>query len=214
MAGRELVVFRRAEDGATRVEVDCGVVAPETVSRRLFGKFTEHLGRNIYNGMWAQILQNSTFGDWSFYKEVRRRADRWRAEGYPIDRVLAACDRGLSCWWTPYGAEEAGYCVDWTDPLNGDTSQRVEVPEGAEETGVEQAVHLPVHRTSAYTLSFHARGTSKALQVSLVGGDKGEVLASARMEGIGSDWRRFEAGLRIPEGAAASGKLVTLRIVS
>ena len=28
------------------------------ISRRLFGKFTEHLGRNIYNDMWAQVLRN------------------------------------------------------------------------------------------------------------------------------------------------------------
>ncbi len=73
----DLIFFTRSGD-ATRIEIDCTQCAAQPVNRLLFGKFTEHLGRNIYNGMWAQILQNSSFADWSYYRPMWRQAGgRW-----------------------------------------------------------------------------------------------------------------------------------------
>ena len=40
--------------------------SPDPIPRYITGKFTEHLGNNIYNGIEAQILRNPTFADFPF----------------------------------------------------------------------------------------------------------------------------------------------------
>src|SRR3990172_2030012 len=46
--------------------VDLSVRSPHPVNPLLLGKFCEHLGSNIYNGMDAQILRNPMFAKWRF----------------------------------------------------------------------------------------------------------------------------------------------------
>jgi alpha-N-arabinofuranosidase len=48
-----------AESASIRIRVDEKSGPP--VSKRLFGQFTEHLGRNVYGGAWAQVLENPGF---------------------------------------------------------------------------------------------------------------------------------------------------------
>ena len=66
-------------EARARIAVDAGVKGAP-VSRNLFGKFTEHLGRNVYLGMWSQILPNpefartETFGDEGRTVAMRGRA--------------------------------------------------------------------------------------------------------------------------------------------
>src|SRR6266576_7025023 len=40
--------------------------AANPIPKYITGKFAEHLGANIYNGMDAQILRNPTFADYPF----------------------------------------------------------------------------------------------------------------------------------------------------
>src|SRR5690349_15107473 len=48
------------------ITIDVERKSPHVVNPRLYGKFTEHLGSNIYHGIDAQILRNPTFGKWRF----------------------------------------------------------------------------------------------------------------------------------------------------
>ena len=52
---------------AARIAVDAARRDPP-ISRRLFGKFTEHLGRNVYLGAWAQVAANPEFASASRWK--------------------------------------------------------------------------------------------------------------------------------------------------
>lgn len=45
-----------AEPGEAVLRVHAGELAPYRIPRELTGKFCEHLGANIYNGMDSQIL--------------------------------------------------------------------------------------------------------------------------------------------------------------
>ena len=195
-----------------RIQVDCTRRADHPLNRLLFGKFTEHLGRNIYNGMWAQILQNSSFADWSYFSPMWNRAQSRHATEFPLDRMLAAYERGLACWWLPYGSASATYLIDWVEPFNSATSQRIEVPAAAPETGIAQAIYLPAHRMHSYTASFHARGKTNSLHISLIEEHTGATLASATVEGIDSEWKSFSAQLTIPEESLAPGTRVEFRI--
>ena len=195
---------------AARIAVDCGCRADRPIDRRLFGKFAEHLGRNIYSGMWAQILQNCSFSDWYYFRNLWSQS---RASGdFPMDRILAACERGLACWWIPYGHSDARYHIDWVDPLNSDTSQCVTAPAGGPETGIAQPVYLPVHRTLEYTAKFHARGTADGLRVSLASEETGEVIVEQSVDAPTAGWQDFSADLHLPPDSVKPGQRVEFRI--
>ncbi len=60
----------RADDPAASTEamvrIRAGQQAPQPISKYITGKFCEHLGTNIYNGMDAQILRNPTLAEYPF----------------------------------------------------------------------------------------------------------------------------------------------------
>ena len=196
----------------TRITIDAGTRAESPVNRLLFGKFTEHLGRNIYNGMWAQILQNSSFADWSFFRSMWNWRKSHHRSDYSLDEILSAYDRGLACWWLPSGSRETTYQIDWTHPFNSSTCQRVTVPAGSAEGGIAQPIYLPIHRTHSFTASLHARGNVDALRVSLVKGNTWEVLAEEVVEGLEEDWKPFTAQLSIPADTLSAGHPAELRV--
>jgi len=54
-------IVRFIEGDQPRIEVFASQRAGDPISPYLFGEFTEHLGSNVYNGAWAQILDNTGF---------------------------------------------------------------------------------------------------------------------------------------------------------
>ncbi|HID77204.1 MAG TPA: hypothetical protein EYP56_14570, partial [Planctomycetaceae bacterium] len=82
-AGNELFVFSPTSSGEIEAWVDVTRRADRPVSRLLYGKFTEHLGRNIYLGMWAQLLVNPGFEPAALWGQRAGRVGRelaWRLE--------------------------------------------------------------------------------------------------------------------------------------
>ncbi|MBE3069799.1 MAG: hypothetical protein IMZ66_06145, partial [Planctomycetes bacterium] len=60
-------VLREGKDPARAVlEVRVGERSSHAIPRDITGKFCEHLGTNIYNGMDAQVLRNPTLADFPF----------------------------------------------------------------------------------------------------------------------------------------------------
>ncbi|RJT06806.1 hypothetical protein D3261_04660 [Halococcus sp. IIIV-5B] len=144
----------------------------EPVEPMLFGKFCEHLGNNVYNGMEAQVLFNPTFGKWHFRAPQRRRwggyasdvdmdqiRERARAHDRPLaypatvdpDALVVAYDDGLAFGWFPTSKV---VCSPDTGP-NGDRAQRLEVRNA--DGGVHQRTKLPLHRTRRYEFRLRAR---------------------------------------------------------
>ena len=74
--------------------VDLTVRSPHRVSLLLYGKFREHLGLNICQGMDAQILYNPTFGPLELDDaRIRRLGKRL---GWPEAEILALRGESLS----------------------------------------------------------------------------------------------------------------------
>lgn len=67
----------------TKVSIDTGETF-EPISKYIYGQFIEHLGRCIYGGIWAEMLE-----DRKFYFPVPAKGDIWRLTGAQA-RVLAA----------------------------------------------------------------------------------------------------------------------------
>jgi len=55
------------EAGRAVLSVRAAERSPHPIPRYITGKFCEHLGSNIYNGMDAQVLRNPTFADYPFW---------------------------------------------------------------------------------------------------------------------------------------------------
>lgn len=101
--------------------------SPHAVSPLLTGKFCEHMGSNIYNGMCAEVLRNPTFADFPFGgggthpdggakflcdEEVIRGNIRSRAArmGWPegaADGLVESRADGLAHWWIREGPRDA-----------------------------------------------------------------------------------------------------------
>src|SRR3982750_4228823 len=48
-------------EGQVRVSVDGGRVGAP-ISKYVYGQFAEHLGRSIYGGLWAEMVEDRKFG--------------------------------------------------------------------------------------------------------------------------------------------------------
>ncbi len=78
-----------------KVNINVGEVSADAISPYIYGQFIEHLGRCIYGGIWAEMLE-----DRKFYFPVPAKGDIWRLTGAQA-RVLAASP------WKVIGPAEA-----------------------------------------------------------------------------------------------------------
>jgi alpha-L-arabinofuranosidase len=192
--------------------------APFSIPKEITGKFAEHLGLNIYNGMDAQILRNPTFADYPFWdgqmtpdgvtkfqtdahridEELRRQA-RWF--GWPaseLDRLTQARADALACFWARQGSREDVQVSPDTGPFGG-RAQRVQVKAAGQ--GVMQWTWLPLHRQRQYEFEVMARSRDvKGLTVSLWGHAGEHALCAARCDNLSSAWQKLKGTLTIPAG--------------
>ncbi len=210
-------------DEAATATLRVGKPAPnETpLSRRLNGKFCEHLGSNIYRGMHAQVLQSPTFGDWPFADGMRpdggikRTADEERIaetirrgaerEGWPEPELLVESRRDcLAHWWIREGERES---VRFTSDVNelGKRAQRVEA--FADGAGIAQYCYLPLHRVRSYEWTVVVRSPHPLdLTVALFGPDKpATALCTGVLKAVAAQWQAFTGTFEVPETAPDEG---------
>ncbi|XVH33089.1 alpha-L-arabinofuranosidase C-terminal domain-containing protein (plasmid) [Haloferacaceae archaeon DSL9] len=144
----------------------------DPVDERLFGKFCEHLGRNIANGMHAQVLCNPTFGSWEFPVDDAH-PDGGIRPGSDTASVRTAVQDYCKRWDLPdpdarFEAYRNGAAFGWvpTDSSirttpdvtpEGDRAQRIVLSDS--DGGLLQRTHFPFHRTDRYELTCRLRAT-------------------------------------------------------
>jgi alpha-N-arabinofuranosidase len=186
------------------------------IPRFITGKFAEHLGFNIYNGMDAQILRNPTFAEYPVRNgqmnpdgvaefltegpqlnlEFRRLAARFGWPESELDRLAQARAEGLAAFWTREGQKDAVQVSPDTGP-NAGRAQRVKVLAGGQ--GVGQWTWLPLHRTHEFDVDVLARSRElRALVVSVWAQEREQQVASVRLDGVSSEWRTLHGKLLMP----------------
>jgi len=189
--------------------VHAAELASHPIPRALTGKFCEHLGANIYNGMDAQVLRNPTFADYPFAagqttpdgvvtfqfererieSELRRQAVRC---GWPEEELQELCNGrrdGLACFWSRAGQPQAVEVSPDTGPQGG-RAQRIEFKTGG--GGIKQWTWLPLHRTRQYEFELLARSPGlTALKLSLRGQGEASTVAEAKLTGLSTEWRKL-----------------------
>jgi alpha-N-arabinofuranosidase len=212
MGQQKLFTFER-RDTEAEVHLYAGEKAEKPISRYLYGKFTEHLGRNIYGGMWAQILYNPGFEGWHFWgsdsADIGRRM-RHFAERMGIPDIMESYDRGIAPWWLAYGHGEVIYELG-KNSFNSELAQKITVNSlKSQQAGVRQIIFLPLHREDGYELSFYARSEHPCrLHVAIrkvavehaasLFKDEENALAEEHVEVATADWQRHVLKLRIHE---------------
>lgn len=227
LAARQATEFplRRWEKGSdpgratliVRADLKCQHRVPAQIT----GKFAEHLGWNIYNGMDAQVLRNPTFAHYPFWTgqmtpdgltkfhvdderindELRRLAVRFGWPENEMDNLAQARADGLACFWARVGQRSSVEVGPDTAP-GGNRAQRVHIKQGG--CGIAQWTWLPLHRARTYEVELFARSPDlTGLRVALgPGGTVSEAVTATVTTGIGTDWHVLRGRLQVPRGVA------------
>ncbi len=170
------------------------------ISRRLFGKFTEHLGRNVYGGAWAQILDNPGFEPeerWGHPAELRQRLAGIE-QGVSLPGLAAAPDSGLAPFWAPLDEPTADYALQ-PQGINGWCQQ---LTAHAPMAGLRTFVFLPLHRTRAYEISIWVYNTGthdNALRFSLYQPSQPTAITSVGLNVPSTGWQQLRFQLVVPD---------------
>lgn len=206
--------------GEALVRIDVTSRAPQAIPRFITGKFAEHLGWNIYNGMDAQILRNATFADYPFAtgqmtpdgvaqfhwennrinEELRRQARRCGWPEAALDELVRSRADGLATFWSRIGEPGKTVVSPDTGPAGG-RAQRVEI--GAAGGGIGQWTWLPLHRVRRFDFELCVRSSDlDRVLVTLASGDEADaVRAETLVTGIGPDWGVRRGTLELPANA-------------
>jgi len=211
--GFRAVEFIRGSSSSTAaLDVYVTEITAKPISKYLFGKFTEHLGQNIYHGMWAQILENPSFEPGCFFaneigllKESLSRTDHL----FPGVKLLESFQNGVAYGWAKYGEGDVAYSVV-PDCVGSWTSQRIEARSlkrgGA---GIQQPVFLPLHREAEYELSLWLRGDAKGLTVAVETADEDRRrLGGEAIRDIEPKWSRCTKRFRVSTQGVERGSPV------
>lgn len=214
-------LIRLVEDNAPRLEVFTGQRREQAISPRLFGKFTEHLGRNVYHGIWAQVLVNPGLEPTRFFQYGGRPPSETLPHhlawwGVPeavtrplLHRLEESLREGVAYGWMCTGEGEARYTLD-TDRVNSETSQRIEVR--SPRAGVAQPIFLPLHRQRRMVLSVWAKGDAGNLYASIRTADERRVLAEGRVGKLSKSWRKYTLRFSVDATGVERGELLVFAL--
>ena len=203
------------------LRIRAGERSPHAIGKFITGKFTEHLGNNVYNGLDAQILRNPTFAAVPFWsgqhspdgpatfhwerakivEQIRRRGPQFGWPEATLDRLVEDHDDALAGWWARIGSRGDVALSPDTAPF-GQRAQRVEVRAAGQ--GIAQWTYLPIHRVRKFAFELFLRSPSiTSLTVSLSAGEKLDAGASVVVPGISSAWSTLRGVVELNAGLSA-----------
>jgi alpha-N-arabinofuranosidase len=211
--------MRHLETGTNGSSATLRVFADEPCPYRIptfiTGKFAEHLGENIYGGMFAQILRNPTLADYPFAshetnpdgvmkfysgrediaRALREFALRWGWPESQLEGLTISYSDGLAAFWTRQGPQEDVLPSPDTGPYGG-RAQRVQVKAAGE--GIAQWTYLPLHRVREFKFEIFVRSPDEtSLSISLTSLGAAKPATSASIHGVSTQWQKFSGSLQL-----------------
>jgi alpha-L-arabinofuranosidase len=183
------------------VDVNASRTAAYKIPRTIYGTFLEPIGNSTYGGLWAQILENPSLED-NLWNASQLRSKLEANPGF-----YRSSELGLPLPWEPLDAAQGTrYEPRWNDAANSYRSLfLMALPEA--ETGIRQAVYLPLHRTLEYRGSLfvkHVTGPGQ-VEVSLRQRNRREVVYSTATVDTGDDtWTKREFTLALKPNSVAA----------
>jgi len=204
----EICRFIPSSSFVATLDVYAGEVG-KPISKYLFGKFTEHLGRNIYHGMWAQILENPSFEPPCFFadkKAILEERLRVIESLFPKIKILESFQTGVAYGWARYGEGNVVYSLIPDAIGSGSwTSQKIEAFSiETDAVGIQQLIFLPLHREEEYELSLWAKGNIKKIKITIEAYESKDLLAE-EIEDIKATWNKHFKKIRISKQGIERG---------
>lgn len=145
--------------GQVQISIDA-TQKSEPVSRHLFSKFTEHLGKNVYQGAWAQIVENPEFAPvyyWSGEEGNQRVMNELKKaeEIFQLNKLTGDAQDGIAAFWQSAGKIDGRLLKEGIRDFQ-------QVKTSTEKAALQTGIFLPLHRTSGYELSLTARSDTPA----------------------------------------------------
>ena len=189
--------------GASTVNIDLGRKG-EAISEYIYGQFIEHLGRCIYGGIWAEMLEDRKFyypvdgqgPAWTMYKPAMRS---WDGEGHPYELLTRSP-------WMIIGDKTAVSMVA-KDSYVGEQTPRIALS-GKEEPGGLLQGRLGLVEGREYAGRIVLAGDSRAapIEVSLVWGGGANDRETVVIDKIGKSYAKFPL-LFTAKGSTDNGRL-------
>jgi alpha-N-arabinofuranosidase len=141
--------------------------AGEPISPHIYGQFIEHLGRCIYGGLWAEMLEDRKFyypvtGEAPAWEMVAGRAVPWEGGGVPYELLVRSP-------WMILGEKDAVVMVR-ERPFVGEHSPRVTVAAGKPGGLMQERLGLEVERDYVGRIVLAGEAAAGPVEVSLVWG--------------------------------------------
>ncbi len=153
-----LLVFIPAVESGQQlaITIDAGKTG-EPISRYIYGQFIEHLGKCIYGGIWAEMLE-----DRKFYFPITDEFDPWDTAFYPTKRAGPYLYLNASPWRVlgPSGI----VTMDSANPFVGEHSPVIHLPGDGRSVGIAQ-YSLGIVKGKKYSGRIVLAGDNEALPV-------------------------------------------------
>lgn len=194
---------RPADAPEARVRVDAAAVGAP-ISPYVYGQFIEHLGRCIYGGLWAEMLEDRKFfypvtGGAPAWEMFTPGKPSWEGEGHPYELLVRSP-------WMILG-EKSGVAMVREGAYAGEHSPRVALPGGGAAAGLmQERLGLRDGRDYVGRIVMAVNGSAAPLEVSLAWGggasDRQTVTITPTGTGFSTHALRFRAG-----GTTDNGRL-------
>lgn len=159
-----MFVYREKDIPNAEVTIDITRQSEYAVSERLFGKFSENLGHNIYGGFWAQIVENPSLEPITICMNRNEYTDHERNyfKRYTHLDIIAESEvKNIAYYWFNWNEENGNAKYQLLpDAYNTQYSQLIEVnqvPQDEPGVGIRQLIFLPVKRVKQYQVSFYVK---------------------------------------------------------
>ena len=192
-----------------QITVDAGKTEVP-ISRNLFGLFTEHLGRNVYGGAWAQVVENPEFVAASYwpvrdYGNAMERNLMNFQKFFNISSLVDDSGNGFAAYWASSGNLEGRLLKEG----NQDFQQIKTRDEGGY---IQTGVYLPLHRTTGYEVTLKARSetpTEVVLQIL----NLDEVLVGETTFELSTGWKTLKKKIDITFDGYQKGDPYLMRLL-
>ena len=169
-------------------------VIPDT----LFGSFLEPIGSSTYGGLWAQVLENSSFeeGLWS----ANHVSEMLRAK----PELHRASELGLPLPWQPLDSRQGSRYLTVRGNAGNSTQSLLLMSLPGKEVGVLQEVYLPVQRELDYVGSVmvkHVRGPVEVTLSLRRHAQPEQILATTTMQAGEEQWTEHPYRLTLKRGS-------------
>lgn len=189
---------------ASPIKIDT-MEARTPISPYIYGQFIEHLGRCIYGGIWAEMLEDRKFyfpvdGKQSGWDLHQGKEVSWEGDGVPYEILVASP-------WQILGSTDT-VTMNTEEPFVGDHNPVIVVRDDNEIHGIYHP-RLALEKGRNYTgyVFLKTSGTASRVEVALQWGDDATTEAAVVFEPLGASFTKYTFAFT-SEGDTVNGKLV------